>query len=317
MERKGFVGSIDGKTYLEVGPSGLAPAVERSFVVLPGDAHARWKGYLRRPLKWAVRGLYSGPAFFVAACAASLISPVARDTVVVGFVCLLVVFFTLLSPYLVLSAWAFRLRESGRARLRPPFTPAGRAAEHVRHPAPSPASGRTLGERVSLLGTVVELEPRSTPSGPVVVDGWFEHADPPGRLTEASDFAVVTEGDRVGVIECLAAPTLIATPRTQPTTSMLETLGAATRDAFARHGPVTGAEAGEWVTLHAGDRVEVTGHVVRGLPNLRSFELSGRARSVPGGSQSGPYRGASRRDGVLLRCDHQAPVTIRRVGDHP
>jgi hypothetical protein len=320
VERKTFVGSVDGRNFHEVGPNGQAVVRNRAFVIPPAARIARLKAHLRRPLKWLVRGLYCGPLFVVAALVAATLSPATSDRITVAFVCLLVTFFTLLCPYLVLSAVAFRVGDTGRARLRPPFSRSGSPLpqrDPARSLASDPAPAPPHRERIRLRGTVVELEPRPAEPGPVVVDGWLPDADPPSRVTEAVDFAVVGADGRVAVIECQTAPTLIATPTTRATADMLDTLREPSRQAFAAHGPVSGAESSDWVTLRAGDEVEVTGAVDRALPNVRSFELSGRTFAVPGGSALGPYRGAPSRHGVLLCCDGDDAPTLRKLSAAP
>ncbi len=315
-ERKGFVGTVFGKDYREVTTSGHALLLERAFVVPPGAGAARWKARLRRPLKWLARGLYLGPLFIVVALVASVFSPTASDLTTVAFVCVLVTFFALLSPYLALSAVEFRVGETGRARLRVPFSRSGSptlarppardlSADSRRSP---PSEGR-----VRIRGRVVELEPRPAGLGPILVDGWFRNSEPPSRVTEAVDFAIVDDEGQVAVVECLAAPTLIAPPSTHPSAEMLNAMSEATRRAFAEHGPVSGIESGDWVTLRAGDEVEVVGAVERALPNVRGFELSGRTCSVPGGSTVGPYRGAAARTGLLLRCNGNDAATVQKL----
>ncbi|MEZ4339489.1 MAG: hypothetical protein R3B82_22935, partial [Sandaracinaceae bacterium] len=136
----------------------------------------------------------------------------------------------------------------------------------------------------------------------VLEELWVPRDEPPWRVVELEDFAVVSDGGVSVIVSCRLAPLTIAPPSKRSVSAHVATLG----DRARRLVPDVADEAleGAALTLHTGDRVRVLGTVRPIRASQRAFELAG---------WGGGYRAAAPRPTAVLGDEDGTRLVIARL----
>lgn len=281
----------------------------------PGKAVRDIKAGIGAVLKWFARLLYLSPLFIGIRCAVAAATDVPTgDAVTVAYVCLVVAFFTLLNLYIVWAVIA-HFRGRGRLELDVPFSDAGEDQTGIFASDVQPRGG---SEIVRYRGIVRSIGEHLPGGNDLVTDLWVVDGENPWRMTEAMEFAIVTDDDRPIVIQLETAPIMIAPVETETVTSAVARMSPGITSVFDM-GPALegerGAERAKFLKLSEGQEVEIVGTLSGGIPNVSRFELGSRVctLNVGGQQQYDPYRGTSGGEGIIVAATPQNPLFIRRI----
>ncbi|MBW2457337.1 MAG: hypothetical protein JRI68_22705 [Deltaproteobacteria bacterium] len=297
-------------------------ALAHGLLVPPGRRSRSVKRAVGRALKWTARGLYLAPGLLLAMLIMRLGDLPGGGALTVAFVCLVVLYFTLLNGYVVASVVAWRASRRGSPTLRLPFSKAGGDALGllVAGTIAAPGKDQAPAEPDSLIrgcGTVVELTPRIAKGRPVIRDVWLPEASRPMRITEMVAFAIVAPDQPPIIVSTAAAPALLRPPERQELVGALPAFGRPTQDVFNQHirgGDTLDTTRAWMLTLREGDEVEVVGTVIDGVDDVERFELDGQERSLPASARAqaaSPYRHGKRARGIIVGGSDTRPLAIR------
>lgn len=284
-------------------------------VVAPGRTLREIQRGFRAVMKWLVRLLYLSPLLLLARFVVRrAVDTAAADLVTVGFVVLVVCFFAMLNVYIVWSV-IVHLRSAGRLTVRTPFGDAGEDRSGLFGPQPGVSAGN-----LRVRGLVAAVEPEIHGTDEVIRDLWVTGERSPWRLTEATDFAVLVEGQRPVVVQLASAPLLIGAPARTTVREGVARMSPGLNAVFDME-PALAAPRGDaraqWLALAAGDEVELVGTTRGAVPDVGRFELGQKVCSLQRESAkrtaAAPYRGSAAEPGVLVVSAPETPLWIRRV----
>ena len=311
---------------------GVRPPLGQTLDTPP--LQVRWRGkritrvYLR--LRWLVRVLvkvvYLFPLLLVAKLVLFLLNSWYGDLITVGFVGLLVLFFSLFAGLFLLypmvgppsrrkrnpvlelpgpgdleqaaTLAGYQLMEPTRARqLEGHCEPGAEQWESLR------ISGRIAGRAGLQHGQVV------------LRDCWVQHREQVVRLLVGSSFAVVRQGYAPVVVDLQQATQLVLAGRFEPGDATPQGLDAGALEPHQKwleqHAP--GLELsklqGTRCCLTVGDEVELIGARYRPVPSMEQLLVRGRSLALDqaGGS---PYRGDRLQRGLRMGSDQGHPLVI-------
>ena len=303
------------------GKVGRLPKARVPYVRPPGFRAQRVLGGLGVTLKQSARLIYVSPLLIIAKIALQSVNRVTSDLVTVAFVLLVVAFFALLNAYLLLAALVFFARRGGHRAVRPATLGARALMRSIRWPGNadvrsipvvSTPDGAESGTVMRVVGTLASIT--GTAGRPTLVrDAWCERRGHALRVVEVHDFAVVpAEGPPV-VLQCRAAPTLVAARSAKrPTEQALAELPLEIRGLLEDEGalPSLPDQIIE-STLSEGDLVTLVGVFSCPIPDVEQFEIEGRIRSLADGAPRAPaYRQRAGRPGLLFECAPGRPALI-------
>lgn len=240
-----------------------------------------------RVLHWLARALYVSPILVIVK--AALRGTGDSDLVTVGFVCLVLLFFTVLDFYLLVSfVWWLARRRAERLRLVLP----DRGDAETGRGGVVPTASAAPGDRIVARGRIVAM---GTKGEDVLRDVWIVGGIQPTRAVEVADFAVVAAGEPTVVVRCETAPAVIAPTEGMRASRWLDDASPATRDLADRAGAAFEGTA-TVMTLRDGDPVEVIGRVQKTIAN-----------PVVGADADSPYRRAGAEMALLVVALPGAP----------
>jgi hypothetical protein len=285
-------------------------------VVAPGRTLREIQRGIRLVLKWVVRLLYVSPLLLVVrSVLRRVVDQAAADMTTVGFVVVVVCFFALLNLYIVWSV-IVHLRSAGRFTVRTPFGDAGEDRTGLFQPQPR---GEQAGN-IRVRGVVAHVEPAVHGADDVIRDLWVIGERSPWRLIEATDFAVLVEGERPVVVQLASAPLLIGAPTPTTVGAGVGRMSQGLNAVFDLGPALEGARAEAralWLALAAGDEVELVGTTRGAVADVGRFELGGKVCSLQRESArrvgAAPYRGTTSEPGTLVVSAPETPLWIRRV----
>lgn len=117
------------------------------------------------------------------------------------------------------------------------------------------------------------VTPLGGPGRAVLEELWVERDEPPWRVVELEDFAVVSDDGVSVVVSCGLAPLTIAPPTSRAVSTHVESLGERALRLVPDRGD--GGLEGSALELRTGDRVRVLGTVRPIRQSQRAFELQG------------------------------------------
>jgi hypothetical protein len=285
----------------------------------------------KRMIRPFVRALYLFPLLLIAKIVLWLMEHPAGDYITVGFIALLLIFFTLLavlallyplvgpasqrktSPTLALgdldAARAEAEAALGAEGLE--LTTAARLEALLRSPGAVQAAVRVRGK--------VRAATRSSSAGdPLLLDGWVEGDAVVARLFCGSALALEAGEGAAPVVLDLQAPPLLVGRYTGGAPSL--PLPDEQREKLASwlnkrsEGVVELArllDSGSWLRLEAGQEVELVATQTEVLQDLGAASVAGRRLLLDQPEGGAPYRRDDARRGLLVTCTPKAPVLLR------
>ena len=284
---------------------------------------------LKRLIRPFVRALYLFPLLLIAKVVLWVMEHPAGDYITVGFVGLLLVFFSLLAVLALLyplvgpasrrkTAPALALNDLDAARAEAALgaeglelTTAARLESLLRSPGEVQAAVRVRGR--------VRAASRAGSQGdPLLLDGWVEGEAVVARLFCGSALALEAGEGAPPVLLDLQAPPLLVGRYAGGAPSL--SLPDEQREELAAwlHKRSDGAvelarllDSGSWLQLVAGQEIELIAARAEVIPDLGAASVAGRRLLLEQPEGGAPYRRDDARRGLLLTCMSGAPVVLR------
>lgn len=257
---------------------------------VPGEGVDRVKRRIGWALRWSARAALLSPLLIVLRLGPREVG----DAGIVIVVSLAVLFFSLLSLFVLVSFLAYRAKKRFHQApaFRLPFSSDGRDALRLAEGGVEARATVKPGSRIRVSGTLLGVT-KATRGGVVVEDFWWPDQ---ARLTRVTDL-LLDRGDQTPVVlELDAAPVIIAPPRTKPSSEIR--LESATRDLLPQRSVPEGPC--DHVSLSDGDEIVLVGTVDRVGPLSERYALA-----FPSG---GPYRGGPQ--GIVVKSTLDRPVCL-------